>query len=172
VQSRKRFFEKFICAVPLRVFKFRSRLCRFSSALLCTGCRDFFAADDNVTNFQRVATERQTGAHPESTNGAVALHIDVGRSQVVFLQARLERRQIKGAVVGAKRVLQRNGQPITARVHVAACGVAGFRTRLGNRSDYAKSIFSHSCHLSISRKKGRESVVNSLRSSLKRFSKS
>ena len=34
------------------------------------------------------------------------------------------------------------------------------------------SIFSHSCHLSISRNKGRESVIASLRTSSKRFLKS
>src|SRR6266498_749078 len=57
-------------------------------------------------------------------------------------------------------------------MHVAALGVDGIPHPIRHRSDYAKSIFSHSCHLSISRKNGRESAVNSLRSSLKHFSKS
>jgi hypothetical protein len=40
------------------------------------------------------------------------------------------------------------------------------------RRYHAKSIFSHSCHLSISRNKGKESVTTSLRTSWKRLSKS
>jgi len=56
-----------------------------------------------------MAAEHQASAHVEATDGAVALHIDLWRFDVVFRQASLERPQIEAAVLGAKSVLQRNG---------------------------------------------------------------
>ncbi len=46
----------------------RFRRLHISSALLRAGCRDFLAADDDVTDVQRVATEHQASAHAEATN--------------------------------------------------------------------------------------------------------
>jgi len=43
------------------------------------------------------------------------------------LEKSLERGEIKATIVGAKRILQLNSQPITAGVHVAAIGVNRFR---------------------------------------------
>ena len=55
--------------------------------LLRAGCRIFLAADNNVADLQRVTPQHQTGAHAEATDGAVPLHIDRWRFDVVFLQA-------------------------------------------------------------------------------------
>ena len=41
-----------------------------------------------------MATEHQASAHAEATDGAVALHINLRRFDVVFFQASLERRQV------------------------------------------------------------------------------
>ena len=61
---------------------------RFPSALLRAGCRDFLAADNDVTDLQRVAPEHQTSTHAEPTDRAVTVRIDVTRSQaIVFKQA-------------------------------------------------------------------------------------
>ena len=65
--------------------------------------------------------------YAETTDGAVALHIDFRRFDIVFLQARFERRQIEAAVLGAESFFQRDRQPVTTGIHVAAFSVDCFR---------------------------------------------
>jgi hypothetical protein len=87
--------------------KDNERFCRLhiSPALLRAGCLDFLAAEHDVTDVQRTVTKHQTGAHAKTTDCAVALHIDLWRFDVDFLQASLERRQIESTVLGAESTL-------------------------------------------------------------------
>jgi hypothetical protein len=76
--------------------KDNERFCRLhiSSALLPTGRCDFLAVDCHKINFSHLSPELQASVHAEATDGGVALHIDLWRFNVVFLQASVERRQV------------------------------------------------------------------------------
>jgi hypothetical protein len=50
---------------------------------------DFLPSDHDETDLCRTATKHQASAHAEATDCAVALHINVWRFNVVFLQASL-----------------------------------------------------------------------------------
>jgi hypothetical protein len=98
--------------------KDNERFCRLhiSSALLRAERSDFLAVDYHKTNFSHLSPEHQASAHAETTDGAVALHINLWRFNVVFLQASLERRQLEAAVLSAKSFPQRDGHPISIRI--------------------------------------------------------
>lgn len=53
-----------------------------------------------------MTTGHQASAHAEPTDCAVALHIDLWRFDAVFIEARLERRQIEAVILGAESLFQ------------------------------------------------------------------
>jgi hypothetical protein len=55
-----------------------------ASAFLRARRREFLAVDHHKATLSRVATEHQASAHAEAADGAVALHIDLWRFDVVF----------------------------------------------------------------------------------------
>jgi len=106
--------------------KDNERFCRLhiSPALLRAGCLNFLAIDQYKANLCRTVTEHQASAHAEAIDGAVALHIDLRRFDVVFLQASLERRQIEAAVIGAKSLFRGQRQPVATAYAVASTATA------------------------------------------------
>lgn len=66
---------------------------------------DFLPADHYEPLFRRVSPVNQACTHAETADCTVAFHIDVGKSHGVVLEARLERFQIKAAVLSAEGVL-------------------------------------------------------------------